>query len=149
MSELMIDAADRKAWVLASIIAGVLYFIVGYGSAVVDPSIPDRARFWWRVTAWLISAVVFAVHIGYERFRLRNAPRLAALHTAAAVALGAFLIAAAALVHATTVIEHAPYLRFVVALAIWPIITAVPAFLVALVASALFSSPASPAKGRI
>ena len=133
----MINPTNRKPWIPASIAAGILYFVVGYGSAVLDPSLPDRARFWWRLTAWLISAVVFAVHIGYERFRLRDAPRVLALHTAAAVALGAFLIATAALVHATTVAEHAPYSRFVVALVIWPIITAVPAFVVALVASAL------------
>jgi|SRR6185369_11011518 len=138
---------NRKVSIQASIIAGVLYFIAGYGSAMLDPSVPDRARFWWRLTAWLLSAVVFAVHIGYERFRLRAAPRLVALHTAAAVALGAFLIAAAALVHATTVAEHAPYSRFVVALVLWPFITAVPAFLVALFASALLAGqPAKPAK---
>ena len=135
----MIDRTNRRAWVLASIIAGVLYFVAGYGSALLDPSVPDRARFAWRLTAWLISAAVFAVHIGYERFRVRDAPRVIALHTAVAVALGAFLIAAAALVHATTVAEHAPYSRFLLALVLWPIITAVPAFLVALVASALLA----------
>ena len=133
----MIDLTNRKPWMAASIIAGILYFVAGYGSAVLDPSVPDRARFLWRLAAWLISSVVFVVHIWYERFRLRDSPRFVALHTAAAVALGAFLIAAAALVHATTVAEHAPYARFVVALVIWPLITAVPAFVVALVASAL------------
>jgi hypothetical protein len=133
------NVSSRKPWVLAALVAGLAYFIAGYGSAALDPSVPDRARFAWRLSAWAISIAVFAAHIVYERFRLCDSPRTIALHTATAVALGAFLIAAAAMVHATTVATHASYWRFLLALAVWPIITAVPAFVVALVAGALLA----------
>jgi len=123
----------------AVILVGIVYFVVGYGSAALDPSIPDRARFAWRLAAWVVSAVAFAAHIGYEHFRLRDSPRATALHAAAAVAVGAFLLAAAATVHAATVVSHAPYWRFLLALVLWPIITALPAFLVALVAGAVLA----------
>ena len=135
----MMDASSRKPWVRAAILAGVVYFVVGYGSAALDPSVPDRARFAWRLAAWAVSAAVFAAHISYEHFRLGDSPRAIALHSAAAVALGAFLLAAAATVHAATATSHAPYGRFLLALVLWPIITALPAFLVALVAGALLA----------
>ena len=54
-------------------------------------------------------------------------------------ALGAFLLAAAATVHAATSASHAPYWLFLLALVLWPIITALPAFLVALVAGAVLA----------
>jgi len=135
----MMDASRRKPWVRAAVIAGVAYVVVGYGSAVLDPSVPNGARFVWRLAAWAVSAAVFAAHIGYEHVRLGNPPRTMALHTAAAVALGAFLLAAAATVHAAMVASHAPYWRFLLALVLWPIITALPAFLAALVAGAVLA----------
>src|SRR5262245_44889507 len=133
------NGSSRKPWLLVATVAGVLYFVLGYGSAALDPSLPDRSAFTWRLAAWLSSGAVFAVHIWYERFRLAGSPLAIALHVAAAVALGAFLIASAALVHATTVIAHAPYSQFLLALVLWPLITALPAFLVALVASAVLA----------
>jgi len=128
------NVSNRKPWVLVAIVAGALYFVIGYGSAALDPSLPAGARFVWRLSAWLLSAAVFVAHIRYERFRLGNAALRMALHVAAAVALGAFLIASAAAVHATTVTAHAPYWQFLLALVLWPVITALPAFLVALIA---------------
>jgi hypothetical protein len=138
-SSLKMDASSLKPWFRATILAGVVYFVVGYGSAALDPSVSDRARFVWRLAAWALSAAVFAAHIGYEHFRLGDSPRAIALHSAAAVALGAFLLAAAATVHAATATSHAPFWRFLLALVLWPIITALPAFLVALVAGAVLA----------
>lgn len=132
----MMDVSGRKPWVRATIVAGVAYFVVGYGSAALDPSVPDKARFAWRLSAWVVSAAVFAVHIGYEHFRLADSPRAIALHSAAAVALGAFLLATAATVRSAVSASHAPYWRFLLALVVWPVITGVPAFVVALVAGA-------------
>src|SRR5438105_13654375 len=123
----------------AVIFVGIVYFVVGYGSAALDPSIPDRARFAWRLAAWVVSAVVFAAHIGREHSRLSASPRATAMYAAAAVALGGFLLAAVATVHAAAVASHAPYWRFLVALVLWPIITALPAFVVALVAGAVLA----------
>jgi hypothetical protein len=128
-----------KPWVRAAILAGIAYFVVGLGSAALDPSVPDGARFLWRQTAWAASATVFAAHLGSEHFRLGDSPRAIALHAAVAVALGAFLLAAAATAHAVIVPSHAAYWRYLLALVLWPAVTALPAFLVALGAGAVLS----------
>ena len=118
------------------ILVGVVYFVVGYGSAALDPSIPDQRRFMWRLAAWIISAAVFLSHTGYEHYRLGGSSGVTARQPALAVALGAFLLAVAAAVHAAIDASRAPYWRFLIALVAWPIITAVPAFLVAFAAAA-------------
>jgi len=132
-------ASGRKSWVRAVILVGVVYFVVGFVfAALANPSVSDQVRV-WRLAAWVTSAAVFAVHIGYEHFRLGNSPRATALHAAMAVAVGAFLLAIAATVHKSMVVSHAPYSRFLLALVVWPIVTALPAFLVAFVAGAVLA----------
>ena len=80
----------------------------------------------------MISAAVYAFHIGYEHFRVGNSPRVTALHTALAVAVGAFGLAAAANFH--EVWAASSYRRsLALALVAWPVPTALPAFIVALV----------------
>ena len=86
----------------------------------------------WRWAAWVISAAVYAVHIAYEHFRVGNSPRVTALHTALAVAVGAFGLAVAANFH--EVWAASGYRRsLALALVAWPALTALPAFIVALV----------------
>ena len=136
----IMNASGRKSWIRAVILAGLVYCVVGIVfAALANPSPSDQVRFLWRLGAWVASAAVFAAHIGYERFRLSNSPRTTALHAALAVALGAFLLAVTATVHAMTVASHAPYWRFLLALLVWPIITAVPAFLVVLAVNAVLA----------
>jgi hypothetical protein len=130
----MVDASGRKLWIRAVLLVGVMYFLIGRGFAL--PA--DHVQF-WRLAAWVASAAVAAAHICYEHFRLNNSPRATALHAAVAVALGAFLLAVAATVHAAMVPSHAPYWRYLLALVLWPIITALPAFLVALALAALLA----------
>src|SRR2546429_8408375 len=92
----------------------------------------------WRLAAWVASAVVAAAHIWYEQYRLGSSPRRTALHAAAAVALGAFGLALAANVHwlfAGTRGQRPPLL----ALPVWPVITAVPAVLAALAIAAVLA----------
>ena len=89
----------------------------------------------WRLGAWVASAALFAFHIGYQHYRRAATTLGTALHAAMAVAVGALLLAIAATIHAATVPSHAPYSRYLLALVIWPIITALPAFLVALAAA--------------
>ena len=92
----------------------------------------------WRAAAYVVSAVAFAAHIWYEHFSLHNSPLTTALHATAAVALGAFGLAAAANIHALR--SGSPYRpRLGVALVAWPLLTAVPAFVVALVATAVLA----------
>jgi len=92
----------------------------------------------WRLAAWVASAVVAAAHIWYEQYRLGSSPRPTALHAAGAVALGAFGLALAANVHwlvAGTHGQRPPLL----ALPVWPVVTAVPAFLAALAVAAVLA----------
>jgi hypothetical protein len=93
----------------------------------------------WRLVAWAISAVAFAAHIAYDRIRLRSSATATALHASLAVALGAFALAVAANLHAAAAATPGQgRSRLLVALAAWPLLTAVPAFLVALAAAAAF-----------
>ena len=85
----------------------------------------------WRLVAWLTSAVAFAAHIWYEHVRWQNSRVKIALHVALAAALGAFGLAVAANVHAQSV-ATANHRALAIALAVWPAMTALPAFLVAL-----------------
>ncbi len=118
----------RLSWLCIAVLAGVSYGFIGIVFAF--PSAHARL---WRLAAWIVSGVVYAAHLAYERYQFRNGPFTMALHATVAVALGAFLLAAGALTHAVLASSHAPYWRFCIALGAWPIITAVPAFLVALV----------------
>ena len=72
-------ASRRKPWVRRIIIIGIVYLVVGIVfAALANPSVSDQVRVMWRLAAWAISAAVFAAHIGYEHFRLRNSPSSAA-----------------------------------------------------------------------
>jgi hypothetical protein len=115
---------------------GVVYLVAGIAfAALANSSASHQMRITWRLAAWLTSAAAFAAHIGYEHFRLRHSPRSTALHASVAVALGAFALAVAANVHARLVApSHLGLLAF--ALVAWPVLTAVPAFVVALAAAA-------------
>jgi TM2 domain-containing membrane protein YozV len=83
----------------------------------------------------LTCAVAFAIHIALEHFRFQNQPRKAALHTSLSVALGTFGLAGAANIHALRTGTGNQSL-LALALVIWPIITSVLAFVVALIVAA-------------
>lgn len=126
-------ASRDQRWIRAALLIGVAYFLIGRVFAV--PANNVRA---WRLAAWLVSGVAYAAHIAHEHFRLRNAPRVVALHAAAAVAIGAIALAVAGMIHSlstTAAIRPA----WLLALVVWPAVTAVPAFLVALVAAAVLA----------
>src|SRR6202030_3353599 len=117
----------RRSWARAMILVGVAYVVIGIVSSAL--ATPD-ARV-WRLVAWAASAAVGVVHIWYEQRRLGSSPRVTALHTAGAVALGAFGLAIAANVHwllARTPGQRPP----LIALPIWPVVTAPPVFLLVL-----------------
>jgi len=112
----------------AVILLGVFYSVVGIVFAM--PTGHVRA---WRLAAWIVSAAAYAVHVAYERFRLRSSPRAGALHVGLGAALGAFGLAVGANVHSLVVgSTHAHRLLLLLALASWPVMTFLPAFLVAL-----------------
>src|SRR5205823_3169144 len=100
----------------------------------------SQMRFEWRLAAWVVSGAVFAAHIGYVQLWIRWAPSPAstALQASLGAALGAFVLAVAATIHALWI--GASNLRaFGLALVVWPAATAVPAFVAALVAAAVLA----------
>jgi hypothetical protein len=129
------DEGYRQPWIRAVGLVGVLYALIGIVFAW--PATHVHA---WRLAAWLLSGAAYAAHIGYERFGLRDAPRRAAWRVALAVAIGAFGLAAGAIVHSLSAVSTSQHRRLLlVALVAWPIMTGLPAFLVALGASELLA----------
>ena len=109
---------------------------VGYALVGIVFAIPADHAQAWRLAAWGVSAIVYGAHIAYEILKRRVSAGRAALHVAFAVALGAFGLAVGANVHSLFVGstgQHRQLLRL--SLAIWPVMIAVPAFLVAFVTS--------------
>jgi vacuolar-type H+-ATPase subunit I/STV1 len=128
------NTTGHLRWLRAALLVGVLYLVAGLVfAALAKSAASNQVRVAWRLAAWLISAAGFATHIGYEQIRLRSSPRITALHVCLAVGLGAFGLAVAATLHARETQQHFP----AAALAIWPVMTALPAFVVALAAAAL------------
>jgi hypothetical protein len=125
------DASRRQPWVRAALLFGVAYFLIGRLFTLPANHVPL-----WRLAAWMVSGGAYAAHIGYEHFRLRNLPLVTALHVAVAVAIGAFALAVAGMIHS---LSTASVIRptWLLALVLWPAFTAVPAFFVALVAGAM------------
>jgi hypothetical protein len=126
-----VDASRRQEWIRAALLLGVVYFLIGRVFAL-----PADHVHAWRLAAWMVSGVAYVAHIGYEHFKLRSSPRSTAVHVAVAVAIGAFALAVAGMIHS---LSTASTIRpaWLLALLIWPAVTAVPAFLGALVAGAV------------
>lgn len=123
----------------AVLLLGVVYLAAGivFGTLAGNTA-TIQARTAWRLTAWIVSAIAFGAHILYEQVRLRSSPRLTALRAALAAGLGSFGLAVAANIHARSLSPARHSLLLVLSLVIWPVITALPAFVVALIAAVLF-----------
>ena len=114
------------------IVVAVTYVIIGVGFPYLASSADFNQVRFWRLAAWVACAGVAAAQLWYEHYRLGSSPRTTALHAAAAVALGAFGLAVAANLHGLSASRPGQG-SLLVALVAWPVITAVPAFLLALV----------------
>jgi len=130
----MSSAAHQQLGIVAALLVGALYTLIGLVFAL-----PTHQVQMWRLAAWVVSAILFAAHISYEHFQLHSRPGSAALHVAAAVGAGGFGLAVAATVHSLFVTPNYSRWRFVGALLAWPLITALPAFVVAIVLSTVLS----------
>ena len=135
-----VSDTGHQRWLGPALVVGVSYFVVGFGSAeLAGMASFSRMVLFWRWSAFIVCGVVFAAHIAHEHFRLRSSARQNAWHTSVAAALGAFALALAANMHDLgSASGYRP--RMLVALAAWPLLTAVPAFLVALVVAAGFGA---------
>ena len=120
---------NPRAWIRAALLLGVVYFVIGR----YFPNPAENSRV-WRLAAWALSGVAYMTHIAYEHFRLRSPSRAAATHVAVGVALGAFGLAAAAMLHS---LSTAPAIRplWLFALIAWPAFTGLPAWIGAFVAA--------------
>jgi hypothetical protein len=125
------SATARRRWIRPMLIVAILYAVVGVATAALAKPASPEMRSIWRGTAWLLSLAAFAGHVAYEQLRLRTGVRTTALHAAIAVALGAFLLALAGPVRSHW--GMADFWRSsVLSLALWPLLTGIPAFLAAL-----------------
>jgi hypothetical protein len=117
------EAFPGQVWLRAALLVGATYGLIGRLFAL--PASDVHA---WRLAAWIVSGAVYAAHIAYEYFSLRSSPRLTALHVAVAVAIGAFALVAAGMLHD---LSTASTIRpaWLLALVVLPAVTAVPAFL--------------------
>ncbi len=129
------DESRQRHWLRAVILLGLVYFVIGLAlGALAGSASSSQMRFTWRLLAWVLSAIAFAAHIWYEHSRLRSTRVTTGFHAALAVALGALLVAGAAVIHGqVTGATHQN--RRVISLVLWPILAGVPAFLVALAAA--------------
>lgn len=130
------SASLPQPWIRAALLVGLAYVVIG------RVPVPAEHVQVWRLAAWAISAVAYAAHIWYEHFTLRNSPRVAAGHVALAVAIGGFGLAVAGMIHSlsnTSGIRPA----WLLAIVVWPVMLAIPAFLVALVAGSVLPSPSA------
>jgi len=118
--------SPRQTWVRMAVFLGIGYAVVGIVFAI--PATNMQA---WRLAAWVVSAIGYSTHIAYELFRLKNSPGSAALHVALAVGLGAFGLAVGANIHSLSAGSTQHRHLLLLSLGIWPVITALPAFLVA------------------
>jgi len=127
------NASGRQTWVRAALLVGVVYCLIGRVFALPSDHVGA-----WRLAAWVVSGAVFAAHIAYEHFRLRNTARPTAWHASVGVAFGAFALALAANIHDLgSASGYRP--RMLIALVAWPLLTAVPAFIVALAVAAMLA----------
>lgn len=131
------DPSGRKRWITVALLAGISYFVVGFGfGTLAGWASSDPSGFGWRLAAWIVSAGIYGGHIWYEYFKLRNTPLFSSLHVASAVALGGFLLAIAAIVNSFA--TGSGNLRLLLlALLAFPLVTALPAFVVAFVGTIL------------
>jgi hypothetical protein len=128
----------KAAAVRAVLLLGIFYCAVGllFGMLAGQAG-SSEMRIVWRRAAWVVSAIAFGAHLVYDQVGLRGAARVTALRVSSAAALGAFGLAVAANVHARSVAPDQRSPILLLSLAIWPVMTAVPAFVVALVSAML------------
>ena len=128
-------------WLRAALLFGLGYFLVGRLFAV-----PGEHAQAWRFAAWSVSLLLYTTHFRLERARPSTAPRAVALHVATAVAIGAFALAVALTIRSISA-QGSLRMTWVLAWVLFPLVTATPAFLVAL-AAAIVAARRSGAGGR-
>jgi cation transport ATPase len=71
------NVSDRKRWLRALVLLGVVYFVIGITfGAFAGWAASNSMRVTWNRLAFLASAVAFALHIGYGLALSRGSLRL-------------------------------------------------------------------------
>lgn len=132
-------ATSRATVVGTAMFVGTTYLVVGvvFG-ALAGGAASREALTLWRLGAWAASALVYAAHIGHVRLRWGYLPRATALQAALGAAVGAFGLAVVGPARMALIEGHGGR-AWILALVLWPVITGIPAFLVALVAAVALS----------
>ena len=129
----------RRHWLWVLLGAGVTYFLIGR----IFPGLAAAnwdTRIYWRLAAWTISAVIFAWHTRIERIKFGSTAARAALHSALAGGLGAFLILVVQFCGSYQVNSAPLHLRLA-ALVVFPLILMALAFVVAWVLASTVWKP--------
>src|SRR4051794_29378222 len=94
------ETTARRRSLHVVLLVAASYLVIGIALAKFsDFATTNAIRLMWRRLAWLVCGVEFAAHIHYGTFRLRNPPRITAMHASMAAALGAGGLAVAANLH--------------------------------------------------
>jgi len=115
------------------LLASAAYIVVGIATAALAgmASSPSGVKA-WRLAAWLLSLAIFGVQIAIER-RRRLGRVSVAVSVALAVAIGAFVLAALGPLRSHWG-DPSRLKLALLSLVAWPVLTGIPAFLVALTA---------------
>jgi len=130
------DSSTHQRWLPIAMLFAIVYPVFGITFAFAAS---QGMVVFWRLAAWLVCAAAFAVHLWYEHARLQSPPSRAALHVSLAVALGAFLLAVWINVHAYWSTAGHPRPFVPLSLVVFPVVTGVPAFVVALVVASILA----------
>ena len=91
-----------------------------------------------RIAAWLLSLVLFAGHLRYEHFKSPSTPAPTAAHVAVAVGIGTAGLVLGGMMYSLLMTSMVRPVWFI-ALFTLPVIVALPAFIVAFLASTLLT----------
>jgi D-aminopeptidase len=130
---------STREWLPRAIVIAFAYLSAGLlFAALAGNAATHKMVVAWRLAAWIVSAIAFALHIVFEYVRRGYRSLATALHAAVGAALGAFGLAAAATIH--SYLSPAAH-RFPagLALVLWPLITGIPAFVAAFIAAAVLA----------
>jgi len=144
-----VTALDRgPRWLATATLIGALYLAISLASsALASGATSDGLRFFWRLSAFIVSGVMLVAHVAYEHLRLRSTVRLTAWHATVAAALGGLGLAMAANLHDLgSATGYRP--RMLVALVAWPLLTAAPAFVAAMAMAAVLDRWRAHDRGR-
>src|SRR2546423_10199215 len=90
------ERTTQAGWVGRALIYALIYIVVG----VVFAQLASHATFFgarfWRLAAWLVSAIAFGAHIQYERVTSGGTTFFTRVHASSAAALGALGLAVTA-----------------------------------------------------